>query len=696
MESYLSLGHFDLISPDGIITEITNSSEKCVRTIVSIGKISPAFVGFGLEDSQILFNVKSTLAQLGINGICHKMHLNCHKKQAELEIELQAIGPIATALLPLLQPGCRVGKLFAAAPERRVRNPDYLLRMFGRRDRDDRPLLSFGSSEGKEPFHIEKSGDRTIAHLELHDGVIRYDNAIFGFLPTLASALKSPEIKPRNLLKLHQQWVPGAPRIVSEDDLLLVRTSPLHVRTAFARVIDELLPNGVQHTTASVLQPDTLASGDVYELFGSYKKEITSVPLEFYTLEPHREHVFFKDRDQLQSSLENPSALFQAFDTAPSGHSAVFVVKGEQLLKLKSSDWIHRDVQSKPFPGLFDLPRQGKMVQEYIEQQPSYPFLKAIEKGYITSQGVLFCRYFPSPLTKKMLLGDMVQSSLKGIYFQEASDSHGPYFSHEDRTTLIDLAKFAIPVFWVDRQCGKVLQYAPKPEKDVGMFVPINRVDTFINSTAFGVYGSTLVEVEFEQELKAILEGILKVKDRYKHPLLNAEKPLSLITGGGPGVMEVGNRVARQLNILSCANIVDFRGIEQEQNPYIDGKMTFRVDRLVERQGEFNLDFPIFLTGGIGTDFELALEEVRRKVEIKEPTPALLLGDSEYWKEKITSRFKANLRAGTIRGSEWVSNCFYCVQTAKQALSIYEQYLNGDLPIGPNAPASELGFIDCH
>lgn len=225
------------------------------------------------------------------------------------------------------------------------------------------------------------------------------------------------------------------------------------------------------------------------------------------------------------------------------------------------------------------------------------------------------------------------------------------------------------------------------------MFVPIDQVDTFVASTAFGVYGSSFMELNFEEELTAILKSVLEMRKTSKHPLLNPDKPLILVTGGGPGVMAVGNRVARKVNILSCANIVNFRGVEQEENPYIDAKMTYRLDRLVERQGEFNLDFPIILKGGFGTDFELALEEVRRKVEVKEPTPVLLLGPQKYWEDKITHRFQANLREGTIHQSAWVSNCFYCAETAKQAISVYKRYLEGTLPIGPKAPPSNLGFV---
>ena len=135
--------------------------------------------------------------------------------------------------------------------------------------------------------------------------------------------------------------------------------------------------------------------------------------------------------------------------------------------------------------------------------------------------------------------------------------------------------------------------------------------------------------------------------------------------------MEVGNHVAKELDILSCANIVDFHlpdkdavMHEQKQNPYIEAKMTYRLDKLVERQAEFHLDFPIFLMGGIGTDFEYSLEEVRRKVGSVNSNPIILFGSVDYWREKVSSRFKCNLETGTIKGSEWISNCMLTMENA--------------------------------
>ena len=163
--------------------------------------------------------------------------------------------------------------------------------------------------------------------------------------------------------------------------------------------------------------------------------------------------------------------------------------------------------------------------------------------------------------------------------------------------------------------------------------------------------------------------------------------------------MEVGNRAAKSLGILSCANIVDFSlktgGYVNEQaiNSFIDAKMTYRIDKLVERQAEFYLDFPIFLEGGIGTDFEYSLEEVRRKVNSVPPYPVILFGSPHYWEMKITSRFTINLQTGTIKGSEWISNCFYVVENHKEALEVYRRFFSDSLPIGPNFPPYEKGFV---
>lgn len=703
MEEYLEPFHYDLVTPDGTITNLTTIDEKSSEAIVFIENISPIFVGFEIDPKRVFFNIKSTLAQVGVDGMGIEYELDRKNRCAQVKVSLTGIGKIGREMLRLLQPGAMIGKLFAADDRRCVRDPFYLSRMFGRSDRWGRPLLSLGGLHGSTDLILDKIEGRTVAFLTLQNGRLEYDSSIYGFLPTLAKGFLANHPM-RELLKLHQEWKPLVPHNIEKDNILLVRTLPLHIRTVFGRVVNELLSEGYRHTTANILQPDTQASGDIYELFGESKRELSDIPLEFYTLEPYREHVFFEDRDQLKSSLEKSDTLFHAFETAPMPielRAAVFIVKGEQLLALQNKDWVARMPSFHEFPGLGHGERQALMVERYIERQPSYPFLKAIDNGVITSQGILLTRYFPSPLMKRMLLGNTIQRCLKGIYFQYPSQSYSEFFSAEDRALLHDLYKFAIPCFWVDQTSGSILQYIQKPDKDTGLFVPLNKISTFLKSTVFGIYGSNLLQGVFENEIRTLLEGVLRLRETVTHPLLSKDTPLALVTGGGPGAMEVGNRVAKELNILSCANIVDFRQTaadialmnEQRQNPYVEAKMTYRLDKLVERQAEFHLDFPIFLMGGIGTDFEFCLEEVRRKVGATVANPVLLFGDVDFWGAKITTRFQCNLRHGTIQGSEWLSNCFFCVRNAQEGLRVYTDFFTGKLKIGKGGPIYEQGFV---
>jgi len=699
MSSTLSFLHHDLVTPDGIVSSLSKIDERRYEAVVTIENISPSFLGFSIEEERVFFNLKSTLAQLGVNGKGKEYEFSQQKRIAKVIVELEAIDSIGSLVLSHLQVGVFLGKLFAADERRRVRDPIYLSRMFDRTDRNGKPLLSLGKHEGKSNWSLEKIEGRMVAFLPLLKGVQTYGAIVMGLIPTLMQALKHPEIKVREFITLTQQWK-DEKRVV-QGNLLLVNTLPLHIRTVFGRVVDELLPDGVAHTSASILQPDTSASGDIYELYGNSSEELNKIPLEFYTLDPFREHVFFADRDQLQASIEDPAPLFKALETAPTPlhhKCATFVVKGEQLLKLTASDWIQTESSYESLPGFFHPREQAEKVERYMHTQPSYPYLEAIEKGIITSQGILLSRFFPSPIMKRMLLSEQVYDSLKGIYFLQPSRSHGEYFSHEDRSMLLDLAKFGISIFWLDKNSQQILRYVPKPGRDSGMFVPLSKMEIFLQATMIGIYGSNLIEGNFDPLIRELLEGLLKMKEKSTHELLNQETPLALVTGGGPGVMSVGNRVAKELGILSCANILDFRSNgdqmvnEQEQNPYIEAKMTYRLDRLVERQAEFHLDLPIFLRGGIGTDFEFSLEETRRKIKVHPPTPVLLVGEQSYWKKKISHRFECNIESGTIAGSEWISNCFFCIQSAKQGLQIYEDFFTGKLPIGPKGPIFPQGF----
>ena len=213
--------NFDLVTPDGAITNLNRISEKKAEATIFIENIQPNFVGFSIEKERIFFNLKSTLAQLGLNAQTLSIELDKSKRCAQILLELATIGKLSIELLKYLQVGAFIGKLFAADERRRVRDPDYLGRMFGRSDRWGRPLLSLGGLHGGKDLILEKVDGRTVAYLSLLNGKIDYEESIHGFLPTVAKSLNAKQ-PIRELLRLHQIWKPYIPRNVAEDELLLV------------------------------------------------------------------------------------------------------------------------------------------------------------------------------------------------------------------------------------------------------------------------------------------------------------------------------------------------------------------------------------------------------------------------------------------------------------------------------------------
>ncbi len=55
MESYLTSEHYDLVSPDGFISKLKKVSESILEATVFITKISPVFVGFGIDKEKLFY-----------------------------------------------------------------------------------------------------------------------------------------------------------------------------------------------------------------------------------------------------------------------------------------------------------------------------------------------------------------------------------------------------------------------------------------------------------------------------------------------------------------------------------------------------------------------------------------------------------------------------------------------------------------
>lgn len=682
----------DAVSPDGYLcSSLQLISPGVYEGEIEIQNIPSYFLGFQLPLHCVHLNLKSSLAQLGIDATLLHCELSKNQKRAHIHAQFTSHGPIAESMLTLLKPGDRVAKLFAADERRLVRSPDYLESMLKNTDKAGHPLLCFGKKL-EHLISFDVVDDRLVVSLPTLPGIVRYDSDIYGLLPLIQKSLSNPKLSIRHFLSLYQQIAEGQ-HIPCEGNILLIKTEPLHIRTVFARVVNQLLPQGLFHTSANILEPTTQESGDIFEFFGNPSTSIERIPLEFFTIEPYKEHSYFCNRDLLQTTLQSESEIKKIFGTAPQGpvKAATYLSKGSEIPSLYADSWLTGSAAA------YQCSENLAVKDEYIHAQPCYPFLEAMEMGLINSEGALLSRFFPSSSLKGMLISYHVRHYLKQIYFQVPSYTYGDYFSHNDRGLLLDLHQAGIDVFWADEESGRVLQYTKRRDKNSGMFVVKDRVEEFRSAFFVAIYGSRLLENNFSAQLHTLLAGLQRAAHTLGIPGFSKPSPLAVITGGGTGVMATGNRVAKELGILSCGTVLDLEAspaqIDQPANEFLDAKMTYRLPQLIERQEHFYADLAILVVGGVGTDFELYLELVYLKTGAKPPTPIFLIGPVEYWKEKVAHAYEINLKAGTIRGSEWISNCLFCITSPEAGVAVFEQFLAGELPIGYDYPPAPDGLV---
>lgn len=683
----------DLVSNPAQIEKIYSLRGQTLIVDIKIDHIDEKYLGLAIGSENLYFSLNRSIAYFGIDARAKEIIIEKSNKIIYIKLELISYSPQAKQVLRILHPGLYIGQLFALDPRRRVKSCIYIQRLLDKVDSSNEPLFSFGKHYQMQ-LQTKKKTNYINIDLPIESPVNLDPEAI----KSMKVLLKGSSNTSININQVFDLFIEERKK-PTNSKTVLYRTIPFSIKTLFTMPDPESLKHIAISNSANLITPIHAKDG-ITLVFHNAKKKLKEIPLCFYTQEPFREQFYFSERDRLKKQLEEPKKIFKIFEGIDSKQkSAIFIAKGQHFEKIKKQDWIESNY--KPSQKLVIPPtnmQESYEIEEFIKNQPFYPIFKAIESDAISSEGVIFCTYFPAPIMKQFLLHEKVRRYVKAIYFKTPSFSYGQYFSTDDRAFLQDLAKANIAVHWVDFEYKQVLKYIMRKDNNSGMFIPNQREEEFRNATVFGIYGSSRLETNLKKELLNLFKGIKEMKKHIKHPKINANTSICIMTGGGPGIMSNGNSIANKLNILSCGNAVDFRKPHQSSinaepmNPYIQAKMTYRLEQIIVRQSDFNVDFPIFFQGGIGTDLELCLEKLLMQIEAKQACPILLFGSENYWRQKISSQYKINLETGTIKGSEWISNSTFCVQTSQQALDIYHKFFTGQLKMGKDYPPNIEGF----
>ncbi len=154
------------------------------------------------------------------------------------------------------------------------------------------------------------------------------------------------------------------------------------------------------------------------------------------------------------------------------------------------------------------------------------------------------------------------------------------------------------------------------------------------------------------------------------------DTPIYVVTGGGPGIMEAGNRGAHEVGGKSIGlNIV--LPHEQAPNPYITPELCFQFHYFAMRKMHFLMRSIalVCFPGGFGTLDELFEVMTLQQTGKVRRRPILLFGQ-DFWSRLID--FDLLIETGMISPED--KHLFSYVETAEDAWSILEAHYGFDLP----------------
>jgi hypothetical protein len=276
---------------------------------------------------------------------------------------------------------------------------------------------------------------------------------------------------------------------------------------------------------------------------------------------------------------------------------------------------------------------------------------------------VLVAKYFPNMIEHRDIINLACDGKVEALCFLEPSSEHGPFLSQMDHNRLQEYHAFGLEVYWLRSLNGRLMVHTMRD--GMGYFVVPERLPDFHKSMLFAFYGSNRrLSASGEKRLGVLMDALIGFWGRN----------IGIVTGGGSGVMESANRLARSRGILSGANFLDIT--DQAMTTDVDFCQVFQSTCRHSRQKWFEIaSFPIFNVGGLGSLEELGITLCNMKLAILEPVPVILFDTEDegaYWKG-IEIQVREMVRQG--RAPAWVADNIVVTDDPQAVIQVYRERL---------------------
>ncbi|MDD3082054.1 MAG: LOG family protein [Desulfobacterales bacterium] len=625
-----------LQSEDGIITEVVESNTETItfRTAFRVSNI--LIHRLKTQPQNLIFSERSRIARLGIQIECQSPQADCLEKDI-LTLTLTASSEIPGypglyAFKDFFTTGLAVGRLVFCDPEAMLTS--------------DEVLEAIERAEIKLPASTTISSDGSIL-IAPHRAVCKLREPL------------SQEMLGRILFKENGREILNRYQIKEKVSALTIPPGQ-GVITTCSMFLNEhyvVLQAGSElgrHLPATILDPiKTRGIGIYLEIVNRSKHPIVNPLISARIYRAPKPEFLEKGENTFRSTplytydemrwFENRLNEVES-DTCPFLAKPAAIVRREPKALAKAEIYVNGpDTQctvSRPVCALQRriFTRNSSCAQVFATSK----IARALNGESVS----LALKYFPNIIEHRDIINLACNGTnqIESFYFFEPSREHGQFLSQLDHNRLQDYHDFGIDVFWVSRLNSRLMVHAMRDGK--GYFVTPERLTDFHKSMLFAFFGSNLELSE---------AGVRRLDDLIESLVGYWGQNIGIVTGGGSGVMEHVNTLARKHGILSGANYLDIT--DQPMTTDVDFCQVFQATCRHSRQKWFEVaSFPIFNIGGIGSLEELGITLCNMKLAIMDRVPVILFdteGEGEYWRG-LNTQIRDMIRSH--RAPEWIED----------------------------------------